>query len=328
MQWLSFALLGASLLALLVSTRQFPWKARLAFWGAGAALLVAAAVAALAQPGHAGLIAMLRGVAEGDHLALRAVPRDWAAITNAIAPTIDLFLLLGAALAVVSLIAFTPGEAMEKTLRPLLIGVFGAIFGALIAFALVGTGFAGSIPNQFFLSNAADVYDGDTLRLGDVSVRLAGVDAPERRQTCVSPEALPWQCGEDARQHLISLTRGATVMCKPIDAVAADAFGPPAAQCFATIAGGAEFDVGRRMVEDGYAATFPDAGGPDYYDTFQTAEAQRKGIFSNCTLAPSEWRNNAAARIAFEALSPGLLPGSPTVGACDPLKAKSGKRPA
>jgi endonuclease YncB( thermonuclease family) len=328
MQWLSFALLGVALVALLISTRQFPWKARLAFWGAGAALLVGAAVAALAQPGHAGLIAMLGGVAGGDHIALRAVPRDLAAITSAIAPTIDLFLLLGAALAIVALIAFTPGEKTEQIIRPIMIGVFGAIFGALVAFSLVGTGFAGAIPNQFYLSNAADVYDGDTLRLGDVSVRLASVDAPERRQTCISPEALPWQCGEDARQHLISLTHGATVMCKPLENATPDAFGPPAAQCFATIAGGAEFDLGRRMVEDGYAAIYPDAGGPDYDILFQTAQAQRKGIFSNCTLAPSEWRNNAAARIAFEALSPGILPGAPTLGACDALKTKPGKRPS
>ena len=324
MEWLSFGLLALALAAFLASTRQFALRARAAIWAVGLALLVGSAAAAFAWPGHAGLFRFLGGLIQGDATALRALPRDWPSVAGAVAPMIDVFLLFGGVLAIVALLAFSPGEAMEKAIRPLMIGVIGAIGGALFALIMVTSGFAGYFQQRFYLSEAAQIYDGDTMRMGDVSLRLAGVDAPERRQTCISSEGLPWQCGEDARQHLIGLMRGAMVFCEPIDAPAGDeALGAPPATCIATAKNGEEFDIGERMVADGYAAIFPDAGGPDYFSLFETAQRERKGVLVNCTLAPSEWRNNAAARIAFESYNPGILAGAPTIGACETLIAKS-----
>ena len=41
----------------------------------------------------------------------------------------------------------------------------------------------------------ATVIDGDTLRIGATTIRLYGIDAPEKRQTCRSANGTVWHCG-------------------------------------------------------------------------------------------------------------------------------------
>ncbi|KAK9909887.1 hypothetical protein WJX75_009002 [Coccomyxa subellipsoidea] len=48
----------------------------------------------------------------------------------------------------------------------------------------------------------AKVIDGDTLSVGGRVVRLAGIDAPEREQTCRRSSGRLYLCGEEASQAL------------------------------------------------------------------------------------------------------------------------------
>ena len=63
-----------------------------------------------------------------------------------------------------------------------------------------------------FYSGRFQAVDGDTLRLGDVRVRLKGIDAPEYLQTCRRDDA-DWPCGREARRALSELVSGGPVEC-------------------------------------------------------------------------------------------------------------------
>jgi len=63
------------------------------------------------------------------------------------------------------------------------------------------------------ISGIGHVIDGDTLDVGDVRVRLAVVDAPERGQSC-DLNGKPMACGEAARFALQGMAEGRQVACE------------------------------------------------------------------------------------------------------------------
>ncbi len=98
------------------------------------------------------------------------------------------------------------------------------------------------------IAAAADhvaVLDGETLRLGDQVVQLAGIVAPARGSVCRDSGLTPVDCGSAAANALASLVRGRTVACA-IDG--GGRWGHPLGDC---TAGGV--DLGRAVVLDGWA---------------------------------------------------------------------------
>ena len=61
------------------------------------------------------------------------------------------------------------------------------------------------------LAGEAKVTDGDTIRIGDTRIRLWGIDAPERRQTCQGRDGCVYDCGRDSAAVFNELTRGRRV---------------------------------------------------------------------------------------------------------------------
>ncbi len=51
------------------------------------------------------------------------------------------------------------------------------------------------------ISGKAQVIDGDTIKIQDISVRLFGIDAPEKKQICTF-ESQPYKCGLESSQFL------------------------------------------------------------------------------------------------------------------------------
>ena len=94
----------------------------------------------------------------------------------------------------------------------------------------------------------AIVTDGDTIRIGDKKIRIHGIDAPETKQTCKTPNNKTIRCGVIAGDAMRDLIRGATVTCKPTDI---DRYGRTIAICYAD-----GFDVGRNMVHTGWAIAY------------------------------------------------------------------------
>ncbi|MGE0626187.1 MAG: thermonuclease family protein [Hyphomicrobiaceae bacterium] len=98
------------------------------------------------------------------------------------------------------------------------------------------------------VAGAARVVDGDTIVIGDVRVRLEGIDAPETSQNCSRSLIGNWACGHEAARHLDRLVRGRQVECR---SVGADRYGRMLGIC--TVAGR---DINAAMIRDGMAWAF------------------------------------------------------------------------
>ncbi len=128
------------------------------------------------------------------------------------------------------------------------------------------------------LKGRADAVDGDTLRMGDVRVRLWGIDAPERKQSCVA-EGLEWDCGLLAMAALRS--RATDVTCRE---KGRDGYGRVLAVCFER-----GEDVNAWMVSEGWALAYRRFS-EDYVSQEEAAKAARKGIHRGRFVAPWDWR--------------------------------------
>lgn len=313
----AFLCLAVAALVFLVSTRQWRLWARLSIWLLGTALFTAGAWLifdeTLNPDLHDGLF---RAIADavggnwgGSSLAV-ALRGNWTSIGHALTPMFDFFLVLTALLAFLALLAFTPGETLEHIVRPLGTGVVGAIIGAFLALSIVAVGFGGTANRQIFvgLLSDEDVIDGDTIRIGAVSLRLQGVDAPERDQVCIMPNRAHRMCGEDAREAIRDLVRNRIVQCQPPSGRSTwrQAFGRPVVQCL-IIDGNARTDIAASLAASGYATASVRA----YESMVTRARGRGLGMWTSCTLSPRAWRRRAN-RVAFErndyeTLQPNLL---------------------
>ena len=87
---------------------------------------------------------------------------------------------------------------------------------------------------------------GDTVKFGPQLVRLFGIDAPEKGQTCDDGRWLPEPLAEKALEHFIA---GRPVTCKQVDYDTRN--NRPVAQCFA-----GDDDLQAMMVSAGWAWSF------------------------------------------------------------------------
>lgn len=133
---------------------------------------------------------------------------------------------------------------------------------------------------------AADVrvVDGDTLRLGDVTVRLAGLDAPERGQVCQRADGSRFDCGEAAARHLSTLVRRRGVAC---GISGRDRYGRAVGICHAE-----GVDLAEAMVASGWALALAEGRrGPSRYGVAEAqARSARNGLWEGRFDTPESWR--------------------------------------
>ena len=132
------------------------------------------------------------------------------------------------------------------------------------------------------LEGTARVVDGDTLEVAGERVRLWGVDAPERSQTC-RLAAQTWRCGRSAAEALGRLVEGREVRCEPRDR---DRYGRVVAVC--TIDGS---DVAATMVREGWALNFERYSEGAYRGAQQEARGKRAGLWQGQFIPSWQWRH-------------------------------------
>ncbi len=123
---------------------------------------------------------------------------------------------------------------------------------------------------------SAQVIDGDSFVVAGTEVRLYGIDAPERRQTCLRG-GRAWNCGAEAAAALRAAAAGREVVCRPRDR---DRYGRTVAVC---VAGGV--DLGAAMVKGGLAVALG-----AYAADEREARDARRGIWSSSFDRPEAWR--------------------------------------
>jgi len=94
------------------------------------------------------------------------------------------------------------------------------------------------------ITGRASATGGDTLRIGKSAIRLDGIEAPDRDQTCARSDQRRWRCGEAAQAALARLIGGRTVRCEP---AGTDASGIVRATCHA-----GDTDVAGALVQAGH----------------------------------------------------------------------------
>ncbi len=132
------------------------------------------------------------------------------------------------------------------------------------------------------------VIDGDSLRIGGREIRLAGIDAPEYRQTCSDAAGNSWPCGKEARASLEALVRQSKLSCA---ARAEDRYGRALAECRA---GGR--DLARELARQGWALGARDPRFEEPAAEIAEAKAGRRGIWRGAHQHPAEWRKADADR--------------------------------
>lgn len=160
-----------------------------------------------------------------------------------------------------------------------------AVAGLLTVGAMSGIGLPsallGSPPReQDWSALAAEVrvVDGDTLRLGDRMLRLAGVDAPDRGQACADAAGRWFDCGAASAEALSRLVNGRSVVCR---VQGHDRFGRGLGTCRAA---GAELNAG--LVSSGWALAEDDEMGV----LEAAARAAGRGLWASGFSRPEAWR--------------------------------------
>ena len=119
------------------------------------------------------------------------------------------------------------------------------------------------------LSGTARVIDSDTISIADTRIRLWGIDAPEREQTCLGKYGDIYECGRDSGAVLSELTLGRRLECTQRDY---DRYGRVVAVC-RTESG----ELNMAMVRPGWAVDDTKYSGGRYQSDEEQARREQLG---------------------------------------------------
>lgn len=125
------------------------------------------------------------------------------------------------------------------------------------------------------------VIDGDTFKLADMSIRLAGIDAPELDQTC-ERDGQTWACGEASRDALTHMLGYGELTCKARDF---DQYGRVVASCTS-----GDLDLGGFLVSQGLAIPWDKQNDMTYLKESIAARNGERGMWAGEFTRPWDWR--------------------------------------
>ena len=131
------------------------------------------------------------------------------------------------------------------------------------------------------ITGKAKVIDGDTIQINDTKIRIYGIDAPERKQTCAMPKNKIIRCGVTAGDAMRDLITGATVTCKQ---QGIDRYRRVVAICYAD-----GRDIGQNMVHTGWAVAYRKYS-KKYVTVENKARVAKRGMWRGEFVKPWEWR--------------------------------------
>jgi endonuclease YncB( thermonuclease family) len=133
-------------------------------------------------------------------------------------------------------------------------------------------------PAGRLIEGSVQVVDGDSLRMGDIDIRLKGLDAPELKQTC-SRAGRTYPCGTTARDALLAIVAHGTPRCR---VTGRDRYHRSLARC---VVDGR--DIGARLVEEGVAVAYG-----DYEREEGRARMRSVGLWAGEFERPNAWRRS------------------------------------
>ncbi len=130
--------------------------------------------------------------------------------------------------------------------------------------------------------NITHIADGDSLRSGELRIRLFGIDAPEKNQQCTDTNGADWACGMAAQKALEKLVANAPYLqCDLIDV---DRYRRVVMQCF-----DGKTDLGAALVRAGLALAYRQYSSI-YSADEDSAKTAKLGMWAGAFTAPWAWR--------------------------------------
>ena len=155
------------------------------------------------------------------------------------------------------------------------------ILSTLIVSAFALPSFSAQLPADH-LYTITKITDGDSLRSGDIRIRLHGIDAPELKQICQNDKGQDYKCGLMARDYLAEvLGPYATVKCDHIDT---DRYNRLIMRCFHN-----GLDIASGMVRAGWAVAYRRYA-TDYVQDEAQARRAKRGLWAGRFETPETWR--------------------------------------
>ncbi|MBD3662685.1 thermonuclease family protein [Sulfitobacter sp. TSTF-M16] len=154
-----------------------------------------------------------------------------------------------------------------------------------------------ALPARADITGPVRVIDGDTIDVGDTRIRLHGIDAPEREQTCTTKTGQAWGCGDWATRQVRDHFEGLPARCEALDT---DRYGRTVARC--TVAG---HDMGRVLVQAGFALAYRKYS-LDYDLDEKAALVSQRGVHGFDMQAPARYREVRRAEMVSRDRQSGL----------------------
>eukprot|EP00195_Chlamydomonas_chlamydogama_P016052 CAMPEP_0202890424 /NCGR_PEP_ID=MMETSP1392-20130828/828_1 /ASSEMBLY_ACC=CAM_ASM_000868 /TAXON_ID=225041 /ORGANISM="Chlamydomonas chlamydogama, Strain SAG 11-48b" /LENGTH=251 /DNA_ID=CAMNT_0049573985 /DNA_START=238 /DNA_END=993 /DNA_ORIENTATION=- len=186
-------------------------------------------------------------------------------------------------------------------------------------------------PPGGIIQGPARVVDGDTLVINEQRIRLYGIDAPEKAQTCTDPVGRAYSCGMKSKEALTAKVGSQVVTCTVKNQ---DQYGRNVSTCAVGGPLGGE-ELNSWLVSNGYAVAYRQFG-KEYIPLEDKAKAERRGVWAGDFTPPNEWRKQqkgadggaAAAAPAFASVASLLPPpGAPSCpGGALPIKGNIGSK--
>lgn len=166
----------------------------------------------------------------------------------------------------------------HNVLYPTFIGIFLSIVLVMQYYS------SHEIHERKFISTQVRVIDGDTIILGELRIRLQGIDAPELGQECRDKQTMyAYKCGKMAKEYLIKLIDNQEVACTD---EGIDKYKRQLAYCYV-----GDINLNREMVKTGNALAY------SKYDLFFIKEEiqakwNKEGIWGSEFEKPEAFRKN------------------------------------
>jgi endonuclease YncB( thermonuclease family) len=131
------------------------------------------------------------------------------------------------------------------------------------------------------VTGQARVVDGDTIWIGDIKIRLHGIDAPEMKQDCQDASGKTRKAGLEAKDFLVNLIGDQPVSCS---GSGKDRYGRLIGECDVN-----GLDINGELVKSGHAMAYRKYS-KRYVDDEISAKKSKAGMWSGSCKPPWEWR--------------------------------------
>lgn len=144
------------------------------------------------------------------------------------------------------------------------------------------------------------VKDGDTIQIGAVAYKLAGVDAPEMDQLCIDDHADSWTCGIDARDRLVKLIGKREVRCEDLgdDKIYKNRH---AGLCSVV---GESVSLNQAVIQSGYGVSIEAPAKAAFQADEAMAKDKKSGLWRGCFVLPADFRAKAEGAALLGASCP------------------------